>query len=322
MSNPLAVVILTYNEELNLPACLESLRGLPGELYIVDSGSTDRTVEIAESAGARILVHPFESHARQWRWALDNLPCTPRWVLGLDADQRLSSELRAEIVDLVETSADARVDGYYLNRRQVFRRRWIKHGGYYPKYLLKLFRPEAVYVDERDLIDHHFYVRGRVAKLKHDLVEANVKEDEIGFWIEKHNRYAVLHAREELARRLGRQDLPLQPALMGSPDQRTLWLKLRWYGLPLYVRPFMYFVYRYLLRLGFLDGKQGLIFHFLQGFWYRLLVDVNLDDMLERSARHLDRPLDTATSARHRSPAAVPTGRAALSSGGGSRDTT
>jgi glycosyltransferase involved in cell wall biosynthesis len=280
VSSPLAVVILTYNEELNLPACLESLRGLPGELYIVDSGSTDQTLAIAERAGARVLAHPFESHAKQWRWALENVPCTPRWLLGLDADQRLTPELKREIIELVERGADGPVDGYYLNRRQIFRGRWIKHGGYYPKYLLKLFRPDAVYLDESDLIDHHFYVRGRVAKLKHDLIEANRKEDNIGFWIEKHNRYAVLHAREELAHRQGQRDLPIQPALMGSPDQRTLWLKLRWYRLPLFVRPFVYFVYRYFLRLGFLDGKQGLIFHFLQGFWYRLLVDVNIDQQV------------------------------------------
>jgi glycosyltransferase involved in cell wall biosynthesis len=279
VSSPLAVVILTYNEELNLPACLESLHGLPGELYIVDSGSSDQTVAIAERAGARVLVHAFESHAKQWRWALENLPCMPRWLLGLDADQRLTPELKREIIELVEQGVDG-VDGYYLNRRQIFRGRWIKHGGYYPKYLLKLFRPDAVYLDESDLIDHHFYVRGRVAKLKHDLIEANVKEDNIGFWIDKHNRYAVLHAREELAHRLGQRELPIQPALMGSPDQRTLWLKLRWYRLPLYVRPFLYFLYRYFLRLGVFDGKQGLIFHFLQGFWYRLLVDVNIDQQV------------------------------------------
>lgn len=285
MPRPLAIVVLTYNEELNLPGCLGSLHGLPCERFVVDSGSTDETLAIAQREGAHLLFHPFESHAKQWRWALQNLSYRPDWLLGLDADQQLTPELKEELIRLFESGEDRGIDGFYLNRRQVFRGRWIRHGGYYPKYLLKLFRPDAVYLDDQDLIDHHFYVRGRVAKLKHDLIEANIKEDDIGFWIEKHNRYAVLHAREELTHRTGQRVLPIQPSLIGNPDQRTLWLKLAWYRLPLYVRPFIYFVYRYLLRLGFLDGKQGLLFHVLQGFWYRLLVDVHIDQLLGGPSR-------------------------------------
>jgi glycosyltransferase involved in cell wall biosynthesis len=282
---PLAVVVLTRDEELNLPACLASLDGLPCERFVVDSGSTDRTVEIAQQLGAQVLFHPFESHAKQWRWSLDNLACTPQWVLGLDADQQLTPELKHELAQLLAHGGDHLHDvaGFYVKRRQVFRGRWIRHGGYYPKYLLKLFRHNAVYLDDRDLIDHHFYVRGRVGKLKSDLIECNVKENDIGFWIGKHNHYAVLHAQEELEYRTGWRVLPIQPSLLGNPDQRTLWLKLLWYRLPLYIRPFMYFAYRYLVRLGFLDGKEGLIFHVLQGFWYRLLVDVNIDERLRTS---------------------------------------
>ena len=279
---PLAVVVLTYNEELNLPACLASLDGFDCELFVVDSGSTDRTVGIARAAKAEVLCHPFESHAKQWLWSLQNLPCTPRWVLGLDADQRLTPALKDELKRWIEDDARSRrdVEGGYLKRRQVFRGRWIRHGGYYPKYLLKLFRPEAVYLDERDLMDHHFYVRGRVVKFEGDLIEANAKEDDIGFWIDKHNRYARLHATEEIAFRTGQRSVPIEPSLRGTPDQRTLQLKLLWYRLPLYVRPFLYFVYRYLVLRGFLDGKEGLIFHTLHAFWYRLLVDINIDQLL------------------------------------------
>jgi len=275
----LAVVILTYNEELNLPACLESLEGLDCDLVVVDSASTDRTVAIARQHGAQVLSHPFESHAKQWHWALQNLLTVPPWLLGLDADQRLTPELQEELVHLFGDCNDPLrgIDGLYIKRRQLFRGRWIRHGGYYPKYLLKLFRSDAVYLDDKDLMDHHFYIKGRAAKLRGDLVEANLKEDEISFWVEKHNRYAVLHAREELIKRTAGGPRPIQPALLGDPDQRTLFLKLLWYRLPLYLRPFLYFVYRYFFRLGFLDGKQGLIFHVLQGFWYRLLVDINID---------------------------------------------
>ena len=281
----LATIILTYNEEPNLAACLTSLKGLPHVLTIVDSGSTDRTLEVAAAHGARILAHPFDSHAAQWRWALQQLQSEFDWVLGLDADQYLSADLRCDLTRLFG-GADARLrfhQGFYVNRRQIFRGQWIRHGGYYPKYLLKLFRVDSVQLDERDLMDHHFYVCGTTATLRGDLVEDNRKEQDIRFWISKHVRYADLHAREELVRRSASQPWPIRPAVFGTPDQRVIWLKRLWYRMPLYARPFVYFFYRYFLRRGFLDGKQGFIFHFFQSFWYRLLVDIRLDDLLHQA---------------------------------------
>jgi len=277
----LAAVVLTHNEVLKPSACLASLQGLPHTLTVVDSGSTDGTLSIAAAHGARTLAHPFVSHATQWRWALEQLEPNVEWVLGLDADQCLSTELRAELVRLFAGNDDrlCRYSGFYLNRRQVFRGTWIRHGGYYPKYLLKLFRVANVQIDDRDLMDHHFYVSGGVDKLHGDLIEDNLKERDIGFWISKHVRYAELHAREELSRRKSGSPWLLRPAFFGTPDQRIAWLKRLWYRMPLYVRPVLYFVYRYVLRRGFMDGKQGFIFHFLQSFWYRVLVDIRLDDL-------------------------------------------
>lgn len=281
MSDPLSVIILTYNEEDNLPACLESLKGLDCEIFVVDSGSTDRTREVAKLYSAFLVEHPFETHAAQWTWALQNLPISAEWILALDADQRVTSGLCAELSHLfaVEKFRLAQVDGFYVKRRQIFRGKWIRYGGYYPKYLLKLFRRGKVRTDLNDLVDHHFYVEGRVDKLQYDLVEENKKENNISFWIEKHNRYAILLAREELQRRKGQQRRPIKPSLIGNPDQRMLWLKELWCRCPLYVRPFLYFLYRYFLRLGFLDGKEGFIFHFLHAFWFRLVVDVKLEEM-------------------------------------------
>lgn len=274
---PLSAVVLTHNEEPNLAPCLASLAGWVGELFVVDSGSTDATRAIAERYGATVVEHAFETHSRQWLWALGHLPIQHGWVLALDADQRVTLELRDEIRGLFAHGAGSLdgLDGLYLNRRQIFRGRWIRHGGYYPKYLLKMFRRDRVQIDEGDLIDHHFYVPGPTRSLRHDLVEDNAKEADIGFWIEKHNRYARLQARVEAVR----QDGPLTPRLWGNPDERTALMKRIWARLPLYLRPGLYFVYRYVLRLGFLDGKEGFLFHFLQGFWYRLLVDIHLDDI-------------------------------------------
>jgi glycosyltransferase involved in cell wall biosynthesis len=272
---PISVVVLTYNEEQNLRACLESLAGWVSDLFIVDSGSTDRTLAIAEELGAKVVTHRFETHTRQWRWALANLPLQTEWILALDADQRVSPELRDAILAAFSAGGSATAaDGYFLIRRQVFRGRWIKYGGYYPKYLLKLFRRGAVALDEGDLVDHHFHVTGRLVRLPGDLIEDNRNEARIFDWIEKHNRYARLQATQEI-RRLG---LGPRPKLWGSPDERTAWMKSVWSRLPLYLRPIGYFIYRYFLRLGFLDGKEGFVFHVMQAFWYRLLVDINRDE--------------------------------------------
>src|SRR5262249_31414058 len=146
---------------------------------------------------AAVVTHPFETHARQWKWVLSNLPMSTEWVLALDADQRVTPALRDDITAVVARDARGGPAGCYVKRRQIFRGRWIKHGGYYPKYLLKLFRHRDVSVDERDLVDHHFRVRGPVLKLKGDLVEENANEARISTWIDKHNRYAALQAREE-----------------------------------------------------------------------------------------------------------------------------
>lgn len=271
LCSTLAVAVLTYNEERNLPDCLASVMDLADELFVVDSGSTDRTVSIATQYGAKVLTHPFESHARQWRWALHHAPLMAEWVLGLDADQRVTPALRHEIRQLLDQKAtmDTAPDGYFLKRKQIFRGRWIKHGGYYPIHLLKLFRRHAVWVDEGDLVDHHFRVRGAVAILKHDLIEDNQNEVDISVWIDKHNRYATLQAQEELQKSLRACDIGLREALLGAPDDRKRWLKQLWYRLPLYIRPVLYFFYRYVCRLGFLDGKEGFVFHIFQGFWYR-----------------------------------------------------
>jgi glycosyltransferase involved in cell wall biosynthesis len=281
---PITAIVLTYNEEKNLRACLESMSGWVTDLFVVDSGSTDATLAIAGHHGAKVVTHKFETHTRQWRWALENLPVRTEWILALDADQAVTPELRDSIAAAFGEQGTARdANGYFLIRRQVFRGRWIKYGGYYPKYLLKLFRRGAVTLDDGDLVDHHFRVADRLVRLGGDLIEDNKNEAQISDWIAKHNRYARLQARQEIER-LG---LGPAPRLFGSPDERTAWMKSIWNRLPLYLRPIGYFVYRYVLRLGFLDGKEGFVFHFMQGFWYRMLVDINRDEM-ERTRTDAD----------------------------------
>jgi glycosyltransferase involved in cell wall biosynthesis len=270
----LAVVVLTFNEEANLAACLASVQGWASECVVVDSGSTDRTCDIAYERSATVVTHAFESHAAQWEWALSSLQLQSEWILALDADHRVTPELRDSLIEQL-TASDDSCSGYFVARRQVFRGRWIRHGGYYPKYLLKLFRRGRARVGD-DLVDHHFLVTGKVGRLDGDLIEDNRNELRIFDWTEKHNRYARRQAADELARE--RAGLG-HGRFFGTPDERVLWMKHLWAQLPLFIRPVGYFVYRYLFRLGFLDGKEGFVFHVLQAFWYRLLVDINIEEL-------------------------------------------
>lgn len=279
----LSAFVLTRNEEQNLDACLESLVGCCTDIHIVDSFSTDRTLEIAARYGAKVHQHAFEGHTRQRTWALKNVPFENEWVFALDADHRVTPELRDELIRTLAASPEG-VDGFYINRRQIFRGRWMRHGGYYPKYMLKIFRPDKAFLDDHEF-DYRFYVPGKTAKLRNDILEANRNEDSISFFIEKHNRFATEQAVEELKRRNGRLEYLVSPSLFGNPDQRTLWLKKIWYGLPLYLRPFLIFFYRYFLRLGFLDGKEGFIFFFLQSFWFRLIVDIRIQELQAEDSR-------------------------------------
>ena len=283
---PVSVVVLTKNEERNLPACLASVAGWCREILIVDSGSTDATLNIARQYGAKIFTHAFETHTRQWNWAFANLPFRCDWALCIDADQSVTPELREEITRTLSPEGKLAPDiaGLYTIRRHLFRGKWIKHGGIYPKPLLKLIKHAGASCDEQELLDSRFYVQGRTAILKHDLIEDNRNEYDIAFWIAKHNAYAVRQAQEEWDRSQQNPQWKIKPAFFGSPDQRTLWLRTQWYRhMSLYVRPFLYFFYRYVLRLGFLDGKQGLIFHFMQALWFRFIVDIHLDEIRSKA---------------------------------------
>ncbi|MCX7906591.1 MAG: glycosyltransferase family 2 protein [Bacteroidetes bacterium] len=282
----LSIVILTYNEETNLPRCLDSVKSLNCDIFVVDSGSKDKTLEIAQKYNTHVYIHNFENHTKQWIWALDNLPIKTEWILALDADQILTYELSQEIKEIFSKNSDflEDINGFWIKRRQIFRGKWIKNGGYYPIYLLKLFRKDKVYLSELDMANHYFYVKGRTAKLKHDIIEENLKELDIIFWIKKHINYANLMAEEEFKAKNSLENNIVNSIYKNSPSYKKKAIERKiWYRLPLYLRSVAYFMYRYFFRLGFLDGKEGFIFHFLQAFWFRILVDIRLEDLLKEN---------------------------------------
>ncbi|MFL6235894.1 MAG: glycosyltransferase family 2 protein [Thermoanaerobaculia bacterium] len=278
---PLSVLVTTRDEEANVERCLRSVHGFADQVFVLDSESTDGTVEIAQKyAEVRTLAY---DHSRiiPWifQWGLDNLPLRNDWVLILEADQAVTPELREEIAALLARPDTVREDGFYIRRRQIFRGKPLRFGGYGGKVLLKLFRRSRSGLDPVEQ-DTRVYVRGPVGRLRAPLEEWNVKEDAIQFYLQKHLRYAEAFAREEFERRRGGIPWKAAPRLFGTPDERILWMKSRYYRMPLYVRPFLYFLYRYFFLLGILDGKTGFVFHFLQAFWFRLIVDVRLEELL------------------------------------------
>lgn len=268
-SKQIAVLILTLNEEVNLPNALASIVPMDAEIVVVDSGSTDRTIEIARDAGASIYQHRFQNHAQQLNWALDNLPIRASWIMRLDADERLTPELAHELSATLPTLPDD-VTALELNRRVYFWGRWIRHGGYYPSWLLRVWRTGAARCEQRWMDEHMVVTRGRVARLRHDFIDENHKG--LSFWIDKHNRYADREVKDLLAIDVGEtSNLP------NGQAGRRRWAKEKLYSrAPLFWRAIAYWFYRYFLRLGFLDGTPGLVFHFLQACWYRLLVDAKL----------------------------------------------
>jgi glycosyltransferase involved in cell wall biosynthesis len=278
---PISAVVMTFNEEVNLVPCLESLFTWVDEIFVVDSFSTDQTESIARRYSKHFIQHRYESHPAQWIWALENLPFRNEWIFAIDADFRVSEELKQKIGKQLE-GVGSDVAGIYVRHRQNFQGRFIRFGSIYPRYWLRLFRKKAVFVDSSDLVDLHFYVRGKTMKFESDLIEDNVKERDLSFWLEKQIRFAQRAAVEEMRRREALDLAPIQPRLFGSPDQRTLWLKSKWYFFPLFWRSALYFIYRYFLRLGFLDGKEGFLYHFTQAFVYRVCVDANIDALIRQ----------------------------------------
>jgi glycosyltransferase involved in cell wall biosynthesis len=268
-TSDLTVLVLTLDEERHIGRCIESVRGTAARVVVIDSGSTDATCAIARGLGAAVLEHPFSSHAEQLNWGLAHAAITTTWVMKLDADEYLTPELAAALPEALER-AEGDVAGLTLNLRRVFMGKWLRHGALYPVKLLRVWRFGRGRCEERRM-DEHIVVDGRVAHVDADFADANLNG--ITWWTDKHNRYAAREAAEMLLVR----NVPVAASDMGGQAAAKRWVKRNVYSrLPLGLRAFLYFFYRYVLRLGFLDGWRGFVFHFLQGWWYRMLVDVKI----------------------------------------------
>ncbi len=257
---PVSVIVAARNEEKNLPRCLSSLADV-GEVYVVDSGSTDATLEIARSFGAKVVQFQYQGGwPKKRQWAMDTLPLTYDWIFLIDADEALTPELAGEIRQRIR---DEEVEGYYVPLRMHFLGRVLRHGDA-NFWKLALFRRGKGWYECRlrdqnpsmaDMEVHeHVVVNGPKARLESPLIHHNV--DSLSRYIQKHDEYSNWESRVLLQGELGNSDLP--PALFGTQAQRRRWLKKKLYGVP--GSPVLLFLYRYILRGGFLDGVPGLIY--------------------------------------------------------------
>lgn len=275
----LAVVILTYNEVLHLERALEHVRAIADEIFVIDSYSTDATVAIARAHGAQVLEHAFRNQAEQFNWALDHAPIQSDWVLRLDADEIVEPDLAEEILrELPRLPAE--VTGVNLRRKTIFQGRFLRYGGRYPLVMLRLWRRGKARVEARWMDEHLYVTEGRTVTFQggfadHSLIDLTAFTD-------KHNRYATREAMVVLldefdARRSGQALTAAATSLQVSVKR---WIKQRVYDrVPFEISAFGYFFFRYVLLLGFLDGRPGLVYHVLQGFWYRFLVGAKLREL-------------------------------------------
>ncbi len=266
----ITAVVLTYNEEKNLPACLGSLADFC-PVFVLDSGSTDSTLSIAEQYNAEVFHHDFTNHAEHWSWAIENLPFESEWMLALDADYVVSDELKQKISNEIQTVPD-HINGIYVKYRYTFGGSPIRFGGTRHD-RLQIIRLGHAKLDSSDLVDNRFVVDGETIHWNKHIYESNYYDQDISIWMAKQDKYAIRLAVEEELRKQGHISWQGNPSLFGTPDQRVTWLRQQWMRLPLFIRPLFYFLFRYVFALGFLDGKGGFLYHFLQGFVLRVMID-------------------------------------------------
>ena len=268
--NGITAIILTKNEERNIRNCIESIQGLADRIVVVDSGSTDKTTEIARELGAEIYTHEFIHYAAQFNWALDNTDIRTKWVYRIDADEIVPDDLREEIRIECARHAEDSVNGFLMKHKLFFLGKYLKHGGTYPFIKMTVFKPEYGRFDDRAMGEHVILSKGTYITLKNDCLHHDFKD--LTQFIEKHNSYATREVSDYLKENAAESENGLYSQARHSRKMRSGF----YYRLPMFLRAKLYYMYRYYFRMGFLDGKQGKIYAMLQAYMYRFIVDAKI----------------------------------------------
>lgn len=285
----LSVIILTYNEEIHIARCLDNVAPIASAIYIIDCYSTDRTLEIAQRyERVHVLQNRWEnSYARQFNWALEKAKITTEWVLRLDADEYLLPELVSELQEkLPQMPAD--VSGLCFNRRHIFLDKWMRRGTY-PVTLIRLFRYGKGMCEQRFMDEHIQLTQGRVVQMEHDFCDHNLND--LSWFCHKHVNYAIREAADLLDIELdltGAAQADAVPNISTQAGKKRI-RKHRYARLPLFWRSTAYFCYRYFIRGAFLEGKAGFLWTFIQGWWYRTLVDAKVYEIKKECGTDRDK---------------------------------
>lgn len=267
----LTIIVLTKNEELNLPDCLKSAKGFAKRCVVVDSGSTDKTEIIAKDYGADFYYHPFENYARQFNWALDNTEINTKWTFRLDADERLTPKLCEELSHLMKEHNDDDVNGISMEASLFFMGKEMKHGGPQKRKLM-LFKTGTARIEDRKMDEHTILSSGRAIDCKEKFLHYDFKD--MGFWINKLNWYATREMQDYFEFINGKE------ASINAHDKEINNIRNKKFGVyykfPKFIRCWLMFVYAYIFQLGFLDGKEGFIYHWTYHRFYRTLVDCKI----------------------------------------------
>ena len=263
------IIVLTKNEEINLPDCLASVKGFAKRVVVVDSGSTDRTEEIAREGGADFYVHKFENYARQFNWGIDNTEIDTKWSFRLDADERLTPELCAELEELMREHDNDDVNGVTMEAWLYFMGRKIKHGCHNKRKLM-LFKTGKGRIEDRKMDEHTVLSEGTSVYAKNRFIHYDFKD--MTHWVNKMNWYATREMQDYYEFKNGQSY-----KLADEKDSAISGTRKKKFGLyykfPMFIRCWLLFVYYYIFRLGFLDGKEGFVYHYMYHRWYRTLVD-------------------------------------------------
>lgn len=265
----LTTIILTFNEEKNIANAINSVKNLSKRIVVVDSYSTDKTVEIAESLGAEVIQHPFENQAKQFIYAINNLTINTQWIMRLDADEMISNDAAREIEDICLTNKNTDINGIVVRFEVNFLGKKLRHGGIYPFRKMIVYKKDKGYMEDRAMDEHIVLKEGKSIELKHDSYHRDYKD--LTSWIDKHNKYSSREVKDYFSN----TDKESKQLNKSAKIKRFIKFNI-YYKLPLGTRAHLYYLYRYYFKMGFLDGKEGKIFAFMQAYWYRFLVDAKI----------------------------------------------
>lgn len=273
----ITAIILTKNEEVNIVDCIQSIRSVVKRIVVIDSFSTDKTVELAESLEAEVYQHPFENYARQYMYGVQKAAIQTVWILRIDADERLTPDSAGELAEICNANMETDVAGIVLRFKKNFLGKDLYHGGVYPWKKMNCYKTAKGDIEDRNMDEHIVLKSGSTVEMKHDSLHFDFKDLE--YFVNKHNWYSSRESVdyfESIDRKKTKEEL----------DFKT-WIKMNfYYKLPMGMRAHIYYLYRYYVRLGFLDGKEGKIYAFLQAYWYRYLVDAKIYESKKMNTRY------------------------------------